>query len=271
MRISISNIAWDVAEDREVASLLRHFNIDAIDIAPSKYFPDIQKISTTDIKKIKNWWMEQGIAIIGLQALLFGTKDLNLFADATVQSAMLQHLQRMSIIAAELGATKLVFGSPKNRNREGLSDETANTIAIDFFQRLGDIGSEQQIEFCLEPNPVCYGANFMTNSEQTAYVVTQVNHPAIKMQLDLGALHLNTEDINLVIHEYGHLIGHIHLSEPHLVTLNHENIKHTDMGNILKTAFPKHIVSIEMLKTKNTSSVADLKRALKLAIHHYGG
>ena len=39
IRLAVSNIAWDVSEDSEVAVLLRKYQIDAIDIAPGKYFP----------------------------------------------------------------------------------------------------------------------------------------------------------------------------------------------------------------------------------------
>ena len=40
MRLAISNIAWEVADDAAVADLLQHYQIDAIDVAPGKYFPD---------------------------------------------------------------------------------------------------------------------------------------------------------------------------------------------------------------------------------------
>lgn len=38
MRLAISNIAWEPAEDDAIASLLQRYGIDAIDIAPGKYF-----------------------------------------------------------------------------------------------------------------------------------------------------------------------------------------------------------------------------------------
>jgi D-psicose/D-tagatose/L-ribulose 3-epimerase len=36
MRIAISNIAWDVSEDEQVATLINKYGIDAIDVAPGK-------------------------------------------------------------------------------------------------------------------------------------------------------------------------------------------------------------------------------------------
>ncbi|MFD1693389.1 sugar phosphate isomerase/epimerase family protein [Azotobacter chroococcum] len=72
---------------------------------------------------------------------------------------------------------------------------------------------------CLEPNPSCYGANFMTTSVETARVVREVAHPFIGMQLDTGALSINGEDPEAVLRDSSSLIGHIHASEPDLLPL----------------------------------------------------
>ena len=40
MRLAISNIAWETTEDEVIAELLARFDVDAIDIAPGKYFPE---------------------------------------------------------------------------------------------------------------------------------------------------------------------------------------------------------------------------------------
>jgi D-psicose/D-tagatose/L-ribulose 3-epimerase len=39
MRLAISNIAWEVADDEDLLRLLKQYGVDAIDIAPGKYFP----------------------------------------------------------------------------------------------------------------------------------------------------------------------------------------------------------------------------------------
>ena len=79
MRLAISNIAWDTAEDEAIATLLHRFGVDAIDVAPGKYFPEPAKATDEEIARVKNWWSERGIEITGMQALLFGTTGLNVF------------------------------------------------------------------------------------------------------------------------------------------------------------------------------------------------
>jgi sugar phosphate isomerase/epimerase len=271
MRIAISNIAWDVAEDEQVALLLRKYRIDAIDVAPGKYFREPKEITSTKVTMLRDWWAGRGIEITGMQSLLFGTAGMNLFGSSEIQASMLDYLNAICRIASNLGATRLVFGSPKNRNRLGLSDEDAAEIAVSFFHRLGDIAGSHRVVVCLEPNPSCYGCNFMMNSSETASIVSRVAHPAIRMQLDTGALTINGEDPHQIIREYAHLIGHVHASEPGLVTLGDGKTDHAKVASALNWYLNDQVVSIEMLPAKGEPHIVAVERALQVAVRCYRG
>lgn len=269
MRIAVSNIAWNVSDDAAMAQLLQRHGVDAIDVAPGKYFPQPAQALASDIAKIRNWWEERGVEIVGMQALLFGTTGLNVFGEPDVQNAMLTHLEAVCRIGGELGATKLVFGSPRNRDRSSLSDEQTRDQALSFFQRLGDIAQQHGVVICLEPNPTCYGANFMTTSSETAHIVNAVSHPAIRMQLDTGAVTLNHESISQVLADYGTLIGHVHLSEPELAPLGDRGSDHGAFHAAIEAALPRHVLSIEMLATTTEPPLVSVERALAFANAHY--
>lgn len=269
MRIAISNIAWDVSDDEAVATLLRQHQVDAIDIAPGKYFPDPSGATSADISRVREQWAQRGVEITGMQALLFGTTGLNLFGPPAVQTALLAHLDAVCRIGAGLGATRLVFGSPKNRDRTGLSDAQTEIMAVEFFRRLGGCASAHGVQVCLEPNPPCYGANFMTTSAETAAVVRQVAHPAIRMQLDTGAITINGEAAEQIIADYAPLIGHIHASEPNLVVLGDGGCDHHAVGRALKVILPDCLVTIEMLASKQEPPLHAIERALQVVIRYY--
>lgn len=271
MRISISNIAWDPSEDEAVAALLTANNIDAIDIAPGKYFPDPVIASATDIERVRTWWQARGIEIVGMQSLLFGTTGLNLFDTAPVQDAMLAHLGAVCRIGGGLGATRVVFGSPKNRDRGALSEEAAVQAALPFFARLGDLAAAAGVVVCLEPNPSCYGANFMTTTHETAEVVRRLAHPAICMQLDTGALTINREDAATELRACAALVGHIHASEPALVPLGDGATDHAAAAAAVSKFLPDHIVTIEMVATATEPHLHSVTRALDVALRHYRG
>ncbi|WP_397448294.1 sugar phosphate isomerase/epimerase family protein [Pseudomonas sp. NA-150] len=269
MRLAISNIAWDPAEDAAVAQLLQRHGVDAIDVAPGKYFPDLNQASDTDIARVRRGWHERGIEITGMQALLFGTTGLNVFGSELSQAALLLHLANICRIGAGLGATRLVFGSPKNRDRSGLDDQQAFDVAVEFFHRVGNFAGAYGVLMCLEPNPPCYGANFMTTSAETARVVQAIDHPDIKMQLDTGALTITGETPDTVLREHASLIGHVHASEPNLVPLGDGCTDHAQVHCALKQHLPKHLVTIEMLATVHEPHLTSIERALVAANGFY--
>lgn len=269
MRLAISNIAWDISEDASVADLLGKFGVDAVDVAPGKYFPDPASAKDEDIAKVRGWWADHGIEITGMQALLFGTTGLNVFGESKSQEAMLDHLRAVCRIGAGLGATRLVFGSPKNRDRTGLSDAQALEQAISFFRRLGTTAQEHGVIVCLEPNPTRYGANFMTTSAETALVVSAVGHGAIRMQFDTGALTINGESPEAILECSSRFIGHVHASEPDLVPLGDGGTDHQLMHKALSQHLPEHLVSIEMVATKEEPHLQSIERALVCAVECY--
>ena len=269
MRLAISNIAWDIAEDAAIAALLQRYQVDAIDIAPGKYFPQPAKATASEMGRVKDWWAERGIEITGMQALLFGTLGLNVFGAPESQDALLQHLDAVCRIGAGLNARRVVFGSPKNRDRSGLSDAETMAMAVSFFRRLGEIAASHGVMICLEPNPTCYGANFMTTSLETSQVVTLIAHPAIRMQFDTGALTINGEDPVTVLQGCAGLIGHIHASEPNLLPLGDGDTNHLKMVEALTLYLPNQLVTIEMVATQNEPHLMSIERALVVAVEHY--
>lgn len=269
MRLAISNIAWDSVEDDAVASLLNRYELDAIDVAPGKYFSNPAKATDKDVANVLDWWSRRGIEITGMQALLFGTTGLNVFGSKESQAKLLSHLTDICRIGSGLRAKHLVFGSPKNRDRSGINDEKASEMALSFFQRLGDIAHANEVSICLEPNPPCYGANFMTTSAETVQMVKKISHPSIKMQFDTGALTINEEDPAVVLLNCAPYIGHVHLSEPDLIPLGYSTTEHDKIAIALKNALPNHVASIEMLATKSEPHIKSIEYAVKAAICYY--
>ena len=268
MRLSISNIAWPAEADSVVAALLRRHGLDAIDVAPGILFPDLAAATPADIAARRGWWADREIEIVGMQALLYGTEGLNLFGPPPVQAAMLAHLGRVCRLAAGLGARRLVFGSPRNRNRSGLSDADATAVAAAFFRRLGDIAALHGCTICLEPNPPAYGANFMTDLASAAAAVRATDHPAIRLQLDVGALAMTGEDPAEALAATAPLVAHIHASEPHLAVLGDDGTGHATAAAAIRRYCPDRVVAIEMRAAPEPLPALD--RALGFAVATYG-
>lgn len=267
--ISISNIAWDTSLDEEVAKLLNDCEVSYIDIAPPKYFNSPHNVTDVEVLKVRDYWLERRIKPIGMQALLFGTEGLNVFGSNAVQIELLNHLSHICRIGRLLGAKKLVFGSPKNRDRSSLNDSDTMAIAVDFFNQLGDRAKNEGVVVCLEPNPVCYQSNFMTNSMETARVVEAINHPNIRMQLDVGAMVINQEQPLEVLRDIKHLIHHIHISEPQLLPLNKNNTIHSLVSEAIRDYLPQLPLTIEMLTTNHSSTLSEIEDSIQIVKNIY--
>lgn len=267
MKLAISNIAWDVDDDNEVANLLKRFGVTAIDVAPSKYFKSLATVSDHEIRRVKDYWLQHGISITGMQSLLFGTTGLNLFGGSKVRFDMLNHLTRVCDVAQKLGATQLVFGSPKNRDKGELSQGLALAEATLFFKKLGDIANDYGVNICIEANPISYGCNFLTSTAEAGDFVSNLYHPNIKLHLDLGTVIANHENLSQIVLKYGEFISHIHASEPNLVELGCQVEKHAQFAPIIKEHLSNRVISIEMLTHSNIHAI---ERALIVANHVYG-
>ena len=248
-----------------MSELLNLHGMDAIDIAPGKYFPQPSSATEKEILDVKHWWSARGVEITGMQALLFGTAGLNVFGTFEVQVALLDHLDGVCRIGGVLGATRIVFGSPKNRDRSGLDDAQTMEVATAFFRKVAQSAERHGVIVCLEPNPTRYGANFMCTSDETAAVVESIAHPSIKMQLDTGALTINGENPDAVLKAHSKLVGHIHASEPDLVPLGDGDTRHDLMATAIAEYLPHHLVTIEMVATKTEPPLISVRRALMKA------
>jgi sugar phosphate isomerase/epimerase len=144
-----------------------------------------------------------------------------------------------------MGATRLVFGSPKNRDRGTLNETQTMEIAVPFFRMLGERASELGVQFCLEPNPVGYACNFMTTTEGGAKVVRAVGNPGIRLHLDAGAMAMNGEDPAAEVARHHELVGYVHASEPNLATVGQGRVHHA-LAQALDRYLPTMPVSIEM-------------------------
>lgn len=251
-QLSISNIAWDVKDDLKVAKILNMHDVKYIDIAPSKYFQNFKEATISEIQKVKDRWNKCGISIYGMQSLMFGTKDLNLFGDNLVQSIMLDHLSSVCRIGELLDARYLVFGSPKNRDCSIVDEDKRESIALDFFFRLGELAKHYNVIVCLEPNPKLYGANFLTTTKETFDFVCKLNHPNIRMQLDTGTMLVNNEDATIV-NQVQSMIGHVHLSQKHLTVLGccGDNESCADQNQSADFMLQNNISSLDKLVKKH--------------------
>src|SRR5258706_10362252 len=125
MKLSISNIAWRAEDDQAVYALLRELKIDTIEVAPTRIVPNWDMATAETARAFGAQLKDEGLRCSSLQSLLYGLPALNLFGSDETRRDLARQLDRVANFGAAMGARAFVFGSPKNRDRGGRSDNEA--------------------------------------------------------------------------------------------------------------------------------------------------
>lgn len=266
MKLVISNIAWTNEEEIDVAQLLRELDVRYVEVAPTKRWQDPTAEATDEeIANYKQFWADYGIEIVAFQSMLFNRPDLKIFEEDTRQ-ATLEYLKRFVGLAPKFGARAMVFGSPKNRQRGQVSVLEAEAISKDFFNELGNDAAANQTVFCIEPNPVEYACDFVTNAKQGIELVKKVNNPGFGLHLDIAGMTLAGDDVASAIHEAGPLLRHFHISAPFLGQVeDRDDVQYRAAAQALKDIDYQGFVSIEMRPEAAGANAERVKKAITFA------
>ncbi len=267
MNLAISNIAWLPEQRFEVYSLMQSMGYTGLEIAPALFqrvaeFPYSQQNHLADEAKAE--LADYGLQLASMQALHFGESGMALFASEAERQKLLDYTKQAIDFAGRLGIRNLVFGSPKLRNiPEGMAEQEVQGIALPFFHALAQHAQTLGCIIGLEPNAAEYGTNFINTTEQALSLILQVNHPALRLNLDMGNLIANDTQV-AVLTAAAPVISHIHFSLPMLRTLNSEEApKLSSFAQVLSPLVENEVYfSIEMGK----SDLIAIQQALALFV-----
>jgi D-psicose/D-tagatose/L-ribulose 3-epimerase len=269
VKLAASNIAWEPAENDAAAQLLARESLAGVELAPTKWRDDPYATPSSDVLHYRRYWEDRGLKVISLQSLLFGKPELHLFGTDASRVALLDYLKRSIDFAATLGATALVFGSPRNRLRGDLPLTDAMHVATEFLHALGEHARPLGPLFCVEANPPGYGCDFITTTSEAVELCRRVNHPNVRVNADLGGMIMADEDPKTELIAAGSFIGHAHASEPQLAELGSPSMHRKAAEGLREIAYDRWI-SIEM-RAPGGDNVAALERAIRKAKSAYAG
>jgi D-psicose/D-tagatose/L-ribulose 3-epimerase len=250
LRLAFSSIAWDPTEDEAVAGLLREAGVEAVELAPTKLWADLASVPPTEASAVRSAWAGRGLPVVALQSLLYGRPDLRLFGTPSQRADLCVYLEGVLELAARLGASVLVFGSPRNRQRGRFSAEEATAIAAEFFATMAERANALGLVLCLEPNPPEYGCDFVTSARAGLELVATVGHPGFRLHLDAACMTLAHDPVAEAI---GCAAGagflcHFHMSEPDLRPVGGppSDVQHEAFASELRASGYGRFVSVEM-------------------------
>jgi len=267
MKLAVSNIAWDAAEEEAVLALLERLGVQGVEIAPTKLWPELRGATPTAAAEYRARLAARGFQIPALQAILFGRPELLLFGPPDVQQALVRHVASVAELAHALGAGTLVFGSPKNRDCGDLSWEQASRIAAEVFAHAGDACLAHSVRVCLEPNPKAYACNFMTHWYEVEELVQRIAHPGVAVHLDAACIAVEGDDPVEAVRACAARTAHFHVTEPSLQDFSAPTLDHQAIGRALRESGYAGWLSIEM--RRSAEPLQSIEQAVTYVLKHY--
>lgn len=273
----MSSIAWLNEEEQSVATALKKAAVRSIELAPTKLWNNPTLATDKQIADVMDYWSSNGQDIVAFQSMLFGREDLHIFESEANRQETLQYMKEFIRLAGKMQVGVLVFGSPKNRQRGALSHAEATVIATDFFRELGRTAEDNNTILCIEPNPVAYACDFITDAAQGIALVDLVNTKGFGLHLDIAGMVLAEDNITESVTAASPLLKHFHISAPQLGQVGRSanmDIEHELAAKALKRNDYQGYISIEMRpgdSGKNAQRVTDAVMYSKAVYGKYLG
>ena len=254
MRLCASNIGWSSENDDAVCGLMRDYGFEGLEIAPSRIFSHNPYENLHGASKFAaKLKADYGFCVASMQSIWYGMTQ-RIAGTSQERRELLEHTRKAVRFADALSCRNIVFGCPKNRNMTAPDDEA---VIIQFLLDIADEAGKFGIIIALEPNPKIYGTNFINTTSQALGLVSRMNHPSLKINLDFGAIIANNETLNDIPGNIS-LINHVHISEPELLPIKPRR-EHEELSAMLKASGYDKYVSIEMRRT----DTEELSRVIK--------
>lgn len=277
MKFAVSNIAWSPLERIDAYNILKRYGVTGLEIAPGLFFHAAKNAfepSDEIAKAALNEISSMGMQLVSMQSLLFGIEGAAIFEGKEALERFNEGMLQAINLASRFAIPNLVFGSPKQRViPEEIEYAKAEAFAVNVFRDLGKHAAEAGTVIAMEFNPSAYGTNFLNDIQQTIRFVEKVDHPAIKLNFDVGAMYMNNQfgEIESFIKRANQLISHVHISEPNLDPAPADVEQTVRILKALNTIGYDRWVSIEMKPAPSEelavleSSVSKLVQAVRVS------
>ena len=126
-----------------------------------------------------------------------------------------------------------------------------------MFRKLAEYAGGHGVVIGMEANPAIYGTNYINTTQEALDLLAEVDRPAFRLNLDLGTMIQNEEDIDILQGQVKY-ISHVHVSEPFLKPIEKRDL-HKNVADILREENYQGFVSIEMGKVED---LAVLRQAM---------
>jgi sugar phosphate isomerase/epimerase len=215
MKYAICNETFDGWDHARVCARVAELGYTGLEIAPFTLAPRITDVTAFRRKELRRQAEASGVRVIGLHWLLAKTEGFHLTSpDPAVRKRTGEYLAELSHAAADLGGDILVLGSPVQRNLpDGMSHAEGEDNAADTLSHCLPALERDRVFLCLEPLTPAE-TNFMTSAAAGVALARRLNHPFVKLHLDVKAMSAEAALTPDVIRANREHLHHFHANDP---------------------------------------------------------
>jgi sugar phosphate isomerase/epimerase len=217
MRISLCNEVIAALPFPQQCDFARRVGYDGLEIAPMTLSEEPHRLSAATRAALRSAARDAGIAITSLHYLLKAPAGLSITSgDPAVRAKSTDVMKALCELAADLGATVLVHGSPDQRRLLPGEEADGRKRAAECFAAVAPVAEAARVTYCIEPLSRDQTACINTVAE-AAEIVRAVGSPALRTIIDCSSAGLTeTEPVEALLRRWipTGLVAHVHFNDP---------------------------------------------------------
>jgi sugar phosphate isomerase/epimerase len=247
MKFGICNEIFKDWSLEDTFAFAKKAGYDFVEIAPFTIAKSVTDISASERARIRGLAASAGIGVSGLHWVLVQAEGMYLtHPDAAVRKRTSDYFVELVDCCADLGGTRIIVGSPKQRNiMDGVTFEEAWAWATDVFRPAVKRAEERGVVLCFEPlAPI--ETNFVNTAAEGCRFAAQFESRAMSIILDVKAMSSEATPIQEIIRESAGNFEYFHANDPNLKGPGFGEMDFVPIAAALRDTGYDGIVSVEV-------------------------
>ena len=247
MKFAICNEIFKDWKLEDVFTYAARLGYNGVEIAPFTLANSVKDIPSAERWRIRDAAAKSRIELAGIHWVLVKPEGLYVnHPDPAVRKRTARYFCELVDFCADLGGSRMVVGSPKQRNlMPGVSREQAEEWTLETFREAVARAEERQMTICLEPLAPAE-TNFINTAAEAIEFVQRLPSPRFKIILDVKAMSSESKSIPQIIRESWPHFAHFHANDPNLKGPGFGKVDFRPIAAALKETGYDGFVSVEV-------------------------
>lgn len=247
MKFAICNEIFDGWKIDDTMAYAARIGYGAIELSPFTLAARAGDVGAAERRRLRETAARAGIEIAGLHWILARTEGFHLTtADTAVRARTADYLAEIVRLCADLGGTRVILGSPKQRSLEpGVELAQGWAWAQAALRPAIAAAAGAGVVICLEPLPA-EDTNFINTAAEAVRFVEEADAPALQVILDVRAMSHEEKPIPQLIAETQAHLAYVHANDRNLKGPGFGAVDFKPIAAALRAAGYDGTVSVEV-------------------------